>query len=105
MGEPAPAASQMGVQADCDGSSVVQFSNGTFGALLNFATDPVVAPGNLGTITVEYTPSQPNWIYPWKSDAAAVIHAKLEYQVPTANTTWPYHARGGPAMCKSTAHD
>ncbi len=101
VGDPVPPSSQMGVQTDCKGSSVVQFANGTFGALLNFATDPVVAPSDLGTITVEYTPSQPNWIYPWKTDASAVIHTKLEYHVPSANVTWGFHALGGPAMCKS----
>ena len=105
VGAPAPPSSQMGVQTNCDGSSVIQFFNGTFGALLNLATDPVVPPANLGTITVEYTPSQPNWIYPWKTDSSTLIHTKFEYQVPAANVTWPYHAIGGPAICKPTTNN
>ena len=97
-----PAGSQMGVDPATTGSSAIQYSQGTFGALLNMFESPIVS-ANLGTLTIEYTPSQPNWIYVWQDDANASIHVSFDYQVPFGNKTWADHALGGQAIYSTLA--
>ena len=81
---PVPAGDQIGVNPSMLGSSCLQWHNGTFGANLNLFDDQIIS-GGLATLTVDYTASQPNWIYPWKSPDS-VIRVAFEYQVPDTAT-------------------
>ena len=75
---------QCGLHPTHVGSSVVQYEEGAFGAQLNLFDTPPTA--SLGTITVEYTWSQPRWVQPWPRGLtdATLIECTMQYQAPTA---------------------
>lgn len=77
-------ADQAGLQPDVVGSTFVQYSNSSFGTQLNLYDTPPTA--SLGTITVEFTWSQPNWITPWARGLtdATLVECTMLYQAPTA---------------------
>lgn len=81
------ASDQAGLHPTHFGSTVVQYEAGAFGTHLNLYDTPPT--GSLGTVTVEYTWSQPRWVAPWPrglSDATRV-ECTMDYQAPTAAKT------------------
>jgi hypothetical protein len=78
------ASHQCGLHPSHLGSTVVQYADGAFGAQLNLFDTPPTA--SLGTVTVEYTWSQPRWVAPWPGGVhdGAVVECTTSYQAPTA---------------------
>lgn len=63
----------------------MQYEAGAFGTQLNLYDTPPTA--SLGTITVEYTWSQPRWVTPWPrglADSTQIECTIAGYQAPTA---------------------
>jgi hypothetical protein len=78
------AAEQCGLHPSHLGSTVAQYAAGAFGAQLNLYDTPPTA--SLGTLTVEYTWSEPQWVAPWPRGTSdgALIQCTALYQAPTA---------------------
>jgi hypothetical protein len=76
-------AHQLGPTPNQNGSTAVQYFNGSFGANLNLFTNPIQNDTSLGTITIEYNWSPQTRVNPWAA-ARSCIELSMFYEVPSA---------------------